>query len=139
MKKILALITAVFFLSASTAQAGDKEWSVVGKVFTGIFALKVLDDITTPKTVVVQQPQQVIVQPQPVVVQQQPVVVQQPIVTTPTVVYQPPVVYQQPTVIYQHVPVYNPPVIIKSSTCYRRYPIIRRPRARTSINIHLSR
>jgi len=133
MKKILALITAVFFLSASTAQAGDKEWSVVGKVFTGIFALKVLDDITTPKTVVVQQPQQVIVQPQPVVVQQQPVVVQQPIVTTPTVVYQQPVIVQQPTVVYQHVP----PVVIRSSACYRRATIIRRRMPTSSINIHL--
>ena len=52
MKKILAITLAVFFLSGQQMQAGDKEWSVVGKVLTGIFAIKVLDDITTPKTVV---------------------------------------------------------------------------------------
>ena len=106
MKKILAILIAVFFLSGQQMQAGDKEWSVVGKVLTGIFAIKVLDDITTPKTVVRTHH----VSSQPVVVQQQPVVVQQPIVTTPTVVYQPapvvvyqqPVVHCQPPIVYHH-------------------------------------
>ena len=107
MKKILAITLAVFFLSGQQMQAGDKEWSVVGKVLTGIFAIKVLDDITTPKTVVHH------VTPQPVVVQQQPVVVQQPVVSTPTVVYQPAPVISTPTVIYQAPPVvvYQPPII----------------------------
>ena len=108
MKKILAITLAVFFLSGQQMQAGDKEWSVVGKVLTGIFAIKVLDDITTPKTVVHHvSPQPVVVQQQPVVVQQPPVIVQQPIVTTPTVVYQPApvVVYQQPVVHCQ------PPIV----------------------------
>ena len=103
MKKILAILLAVFFLSGQQMQAGDKEWSVVGKVLTGIFAIKVLDDITTPKTVVTHH-----VSSQPVVVQQQPqtVIVQQPSVVyqpAPVVVYQSPVVHcQPPVVIHQH-------------------------------------
>ena len=86
MKKILAITLAVFFLSGQQMQAGDKEWSVVGKVLTGIFAIKVLDDITTQKTVVHH------VSPQPVVVQQQP----------PVVVYQQPVVHCQPPIVHHH-------------------------------------
>ena len=102
MKKILAILIAVFFLSGQQMQAGDKEWSVVGKVLTGIFAIKVLDDITTPKTVVthhVSSQPVVVHQPQPVIVQQ-PAVVYQP---APVVVYQSPVVHcQPPVVIHQH-------------------------------------
>lgn len=114
MKKILAITLAVFFLSGQQMQAGDKEWSVVGKVLTGIFAIKVLDDITTPKTVVHH------VNPQPVIVQQQPVVVQQPIVTTPTVVYQPApvIVYQQPVVHCQPPIVYHYHTPRRSRTTY---------------------
>ena len=119
MKKILAITLAVFFLSGQQMQAGDKEWSVVGKVLTGIFAIKVLDDITTPKTIVTTHH----VSSKPVVVQQQPVLVQQPIVTTPTVVYQPApvVVYQTPVVHCQ------PPIIV-----HQHY----RPRRSAGVTFH---
>lgn len=126
MKKILAITLAVFFLSGQQMQAGDKEWSVVGKVLTGIFAVKVLNDVTTPKTVVVTQPQQVVVQQPPTVVYQQP-----PVVYTPPVI-----VHQPPTVVYQTAPVCHSPVVIHSSTTYRQVPIIRRSRARSSVSFH---
>jgi len=50
MKNTILLITAMALAMAPyKSQAGDKEWGVVGKVLTGVFALKILDDIVTPR------------------------------------------------------------------------------------------
>jgi hypothetical protein len=91
-----AVLSAV--LATQTVKAGDREWSVAGKVLTGVAAIAVIDRIVNP--------------PQPVVVYQQPVVVQPVVVQpAPTVVYvgAPQVVYVQPAPVVYY---YSQPAVV---------------------------
>jgi len=121
MKKLSIITALALTFTPLKSNAGDKEWSVVGKVLTGIFAIKVLENAVSPThtTHHYHATSQPIVVQQPVTtttVVQQPVtttttVVQQPVTTTTTVVQQPvtTTVIQQPVVVQQPPVIYCPP------------------------------
>jgi len=143
MKKALIAITALALLGASVprASAGDRGWSVAGKVMAGVGAGFLLASALEPQPVyattpVYVAPAPVIVQqPAPVIVQQvqQPVYVQQPVqavtYTQPVLVQQPvavqPIVVQQ-QVVYQPAPVYYPAPVVYPAPVYVR-PVYRPP------------
>jgi hypothetical protein len=114
-KNFVPVLLAALTLTSS-AFAGDREWATVGKVLTGVAAIRVIDRIVTP--------------PQPVVVYAQPVVVYQPVVTPvavvvaspPTVVYvQPaPVVYYQPAPVIYYQP--SPVIYYQPSPVFFNHP-----------------
>jgi hypothetical protein len=117
MKKLMIVVMVGAMLlggAAGSAQAGDHEWAVAGKVLAGMI---VLDALTSPcrTTVVYEQP-----------VYYAPPVVQPTVVYRPPVVYHPPVVYTRP-VVYPRPVVYRRPVItcpppIHRHGHYRRVP-----------------
>lgn len=120
MKTTAIMITAlVLALAPYQSQAGDKEWGVVGKVLTGVFALKVIDNIVSPShTHVVHQP----------------VVVQQPVCTQTVVVQQPVCVTPPPVVVYHHAP----SVVVSTphwQPMYRR-PVNMHSHVHHSIHVH---
>ena len=98
MKKLITITLLGATLTSQTF-AGDREWATVGKVLTGVVAIRVIDRIVNPPTQVVYYQPQPVVYAQPVVyVQPQPVVYAQPVVYVQPqpVVYAQPVVYVQP-------------------------------------------
>jgi len=100
MKNTILLITAMgLALTPIQSQAGDKEWGVVGKVLTGVFALKILDDIVTPR--------------HHHHVEEVVVVQEAPVCHTPVTVVE----HHSPTVVVEHH--HTPTVIVKRSP--RRY------------------
>ena len=102
MKNTILLITAMALACAPLqSQAGDKEWSVVGKVLTGIFAIKILDDVVSKPKVVHQEV--VVVQEPPVY--HTPVTVVEHVHHTPTVVVEHHYTYpRRQRVVYHHAP-----------------------------------
>ncbi len=97
----IATFTALTLTSASlipSARAGDREWSLAGKVLTGVFAAGVIAHAVAPP-------------PPPVVYQAPPVYVVPPppvYVPAPVVVAGPPVAYYYPapSPVYVQAPVY---------------------------------
>ena len=92
MKKLITITLLGATLTSQTF-AGDREWATVGKVLTGVVAIRVIDRIVNPPTQVVYYQPQPVVYAQPVVyVQPQPAVYCQPT----TVVY----IQPRPVVAY---------------------------------------
>jgi len=146
MKKVVIALAIGGLLAAGVqqSQAGDREWSVAGKVLTGVVAGSIIArafepqpvytyssaTIVAPAPVVYQQAPQVVYQPAPVAVQQPAPVAEQ---QAPQVVQQQPapqVVYTQPApqVIYAQPPqvvyVQPAPVYVRPPVYYAPGPVV---------------